>query len=285
MKKIGDFGSLYSDRKLGEGVPELGKMAHEIFVDRHIDVPEAELKRIDTHIGYLSRLMDLPDGANFLILGCGPVPALLVRHRELGYNAVGVEPISSFVESAREYAGSEDAVLQGLAEEIPLADGTQDVVFFQGVMEHVDSPPQSIAEIYRVLKPGGAAIIHTTNRHALSILWRNPEYNVKFYSWFPALVKECYVHQHLHYAPDLANGTERPAVHWFSYTDLCRIGRDAGFAKFYHWLDLVREDDPSIAKSALRRLLVRWSQHRPWLRALVLSQLGGTIIMHKRPQL
>lgn len=53
-------------------------------------------------------------------------------------------------------------------------------------------------------------------------------------------------------------------------------------SKFYHWLDMVREDDPSIGKSAIRQTFVRWCKYRPWLRSLALTQLDGTIIMHKR---
>ena len=38
---------------------------------------------------------------------------------------------------------------------------------------------------------------------------------------------------HLHYNPSLANFSLRPAVHWWTYADLCRAGREAGFAQFY----------------------------------------------------
>ena len=45
--------------------------------------------------------------------------------------------------------------------------------------------------------------------------------------------------QMLHYEPQLANYNARPAVHWFSFPDLCRLGREAGFAQFYSPLDLI----------------------------------------------
>ena len=128
----------------------------------------------------------------------------------------------------------------GAAEAIPLADASQDVVFFENVLEHVDSPRLSLTEIFRVLKPGGIAYVTTTNRLRFSLVGRNDEYRVPFYNWAPKLVKESYVFLHLHYRPELANFTERPAVHWFSYADLCALGRDVGFSSFYSPLDCRR---------------------------------------------
>ena len=98
------------------------------------------------------------------------------------------------------------------------------------VLEHADSPRQSLAEIYRVLIPGGVAYIATSNRYHFSPIGYNGEFNVPFYNWFPDALKEAFVHHHLHFKPSLANYTPRPAVHWFCYSDLCRVGRDAGFA-------------------------------------------------------
>jgi SAM-dependent methyltransferase len=45
--------------------------------------------------------------------------------------------------------------------EIPFAENTFDVVFCNHVMEHVDDDIQAMSEIYRVLKPGGWAIIQS----------------------------------------------------------------------------------------------------------------------------
>lgn len=113
-----DYEAMYADRKLADGVPDAAQVAHEIFVDRHKDVPESGLDRIDRRIGYLSRLMHRPGDANMLVVGGGPVPAMIVRLRELGYIAVGVESVTSFVQSGREYVGSADSVLQGSAEAV-----------------------------------------------------------------------------------------------------------------------------------------------------------------------
>ncbi len=51
------------------------------------------------------------------------------------------------------------ADIVGSAMKIPLEDSTFDIVFSTQVIEHVSSPNDMIAEIYRVLKPGGYLIL------------------------------------------------------------------------------------------------------------------------------
>src|SRR6266487_6450083 len=69
----------------------------------------------------------------------------------------------------------------------------------------------------------------------------------------------------------------RPAVHWFTFSRLCVLGRDSGFGQFYSPLDLLKEEDPIIAGKWWRRLLLRPLQRNPWLRALALTQVGHGI--------
>jgi hypothetical protein len=118
-------------------------------------------------------------------------------------------------------------------------------------------------------------MVITTNRHRI---WRNGEFNRPLFQWYPASVKESYVHRHLHHDPSLANYTERPAVHWFTFSHLCRIGRDAGFARFYSHLDLKDET----AMTGWKQLAIRSIRWSPWLRALALTQVGNLVFMVKR---
>jgi hypothetical protein len=154
-------------------------------------------------------------------------------------------------------------------------------LILESVLEHIDSPSQALSEAYRVLTSDGVAFISTTNRLRVSLTGQNPEFNVRFFNWFPALVQECYVFRHLHYDPALANYTPRPAVHWFTYADLCALGRSAGFSHFYSCVDFV-----GIPASGRRRLVFNTTVQRairrlPWLRALALTQLGDSVFMVK----
>jgi SAM-dependent methyltransferase len=272
--------ALYRRRRLAQGYPSLDQLAFERFcavVEEHGD----ETSRIETLLSRLDNLVDLSQLRNVVVIGCGPKPQPIRLLRERNHNVVGVEPVPSFVEAARDYLGSAESVLEGAAEAIPLPDCSQQVVFCYSVLEHVVSPSKSLNEMFRVLAPGGIAVITTTNKFRISLGGHNGEYRVRFFNWLPDLVKECFVFQHLHYTPALANYSELPAVHWFSYASLCALGRQAGFARFYSVLDLMDQNEPAIRKSKLRKWLLNRLKFNPWLRALALTQRGDTIIMLK----
>jgi ubiquinone/menaquinone biosynthesis C-methylase UbiE len=274
---------LYSNRTLLHGYPNLEKLGHQWYVAEKQKQLHDDSEQVNKLVSYFRRLVDLGEGASVLVVGCGPQPTTVSVLLEQGFKAIGVEPVPSLVATAREYLGGAGDVRLGTAEDIPVEDEGQDVVILDSVFEHVDSPVKSLNEAYRVLRPGGVIMINTTNRHRFSLLGRNGEFNVPFYNWFPALLKECYVHHHLHYKPSLSNYSTRPAVHWYTYAELCKLGRDAGFSRFYSILDVLRPEDPGIMKSRLRRWLLPRLQRRPWLRALALTQVGGIIFMVKRP--
>ena len=123
----------------------------------------------------------------------------------------------------------------------------------------------------------------TTDRLRLNLRGQNGEFNVPFFNWFPRLVRESYVFRHLHYKPDLANYSLRPAVHWFTFDQLCELGRDSGFGQFYSVVDLVRLSDATVS-THWRRVLLGPLQRSAWLRALApVAPVGNSIIMLKRP--
>ena len=271
-----DPAGLYRDRKLIDGYPGL----EQFRLQEQSDRDPAYLDRL---LGRLSRLVEISPPKRMLVVGCGPKPHLVRLLREAGYDAVGLEPVPEFAASAREDLGSEDAVVEGAAEAMPLPDGSFDVVFAESVLEHVTSPSKALDEMCRLLDPGGVAYVTTTNRYEISLTGFNGEYRVRFFNWLPATLRESFVFQHTHYDPSLANYTRLPAVHWFTYAKLCEMGREAGFARFYSLIDLMDENDPAVGPSRLRRALFRRSRYNPWLRAAALVQYGDTIAMVKLP--
>ena len=277
---------LYAERKLADGYPDLERLAFEQFVASQQAKPD-DTPRVEWLLRLLGRLVPLDGPQTMCVIGCGPVPQPIRILRRMGYTVTGVEPVPLFVKAAGEYLEDSSAVLQGAAESIPLPSESQDVVIFDNVLEHVESPLVSLTEIFRVLKPGGITYLTTTNRHRISLVGANAEYKVRFFNWYPRLLQESYIFRHLHYEPRLANYTERPAVHWFSFADLCAVGRLAGFAQFYSPLDLRTRADARSARNPLKRwLLGGWPldavQRNPLLRSVALTQLGGEIIMLKR---
>ena len=271
--------SLYAGRKLSEGFPDLEALGVKAFAAQ-----QAQTTNAPRTVACIEREIGLPEGNRaVIIVGCGPNPASVKALLELGYDAKGVEPVAGHVAHAQEWLGDPTTIKQGSAESLPFEDGSQAIVLIESVLEHVDSPIRSIQEAYRVLAPGGVAYVQTTNRLRFSLTGDNGEYNVPFLNWMPGVVKEAFVHHHLHFDPTLANFTPRPAYHWFSYPDLCKLGRDAGFYQFYSKLDLISPDDPALSRGGLRAKLLNRFRYNPWLRSLALAQFGDTIFMLKRP--
>jgi SAM-dependent methyltransferase len=269
---------LYKNRKLSLGYPELEKLGVDAF--SNAQSKESNAPRI---VRYIEEIIDLPAGLkSVVVVGCGPHPVSTKELLDLGYDAVGIEPVADYVRGGQEWIGKPDRIKQGTAEKLPLAPESQAIVLLESVLEHVDSPIKSIQEAYRVLAPGGVAYVQTTNRYRFSITGDNGEYSVPFLNWMPDVVKEAFVHHHLHFNPKLANYSPRPAYHWFSYPDLCRLGRDAGFYQFYSKLDLVAADDPALTRGGLRARLLNSFRYNPWLRSLALTQFGDSIFMLKR---
>jgi SAM-dependent methyltransferase len=283
MSKRTDLEALYASRKLSEGYPDLERLGSN--VQTHNQGAQDELLYTPAFMRCMDRLIDLNQGLKtVLVTGCGPRPYAMKWLLENGYDAAGLEPVPCSVDSARSFLGAPERVHLGGAELMPLPDRSQRVILMESVLEHVDSPEKAMAECFRVLAPGGVVFIYTTNRWKFNLSGHNGEYQVPFFNWFPNSVKESYVFQHLHYDPKLALFNARPAFHWFSYSELCRLGRSAGFSQFYSLLDLADLNNPLVAGSRLRRFLLNRVRYKPWLRGLALTQMGGSsIFMLKRP--
>jgi 2-polyprenyl-6-hydroxyphenyl methylase/3-demethylubiquinone-9 3-methyltransferase len=271
---------LYTNRLLTEGHPELERRAAARFSETQEagDERAALTRRV---VSYLARLKRIDPPAAFLVVGCGPKPRTCAELLSMGHAVTALEPVPAFAAEAQQYLGAGACVVGGAAEEMAVPTASQDVVLCESILEHVESPRLSLTEIHRVLKPGGVVWITTTNRWDFSLTGRNGEYNFPFFNWLPPVFQEAYVHHHLHFDPSLANYSLRPAVHWFTYADLCRRGRDVGFRRFYSILDVVELTDPTIASSRFRRSVLRLVQRRPLFRALALTQVGHTMIMVK----
>ncbi len=269
---------IYKNRKLAESYPGLEDLSAEFFRTHQ----SAEFT-LGEPLARLARLITVGPRTQMVVIGCGPKPRAVAELLEQGYDVYGVEPVQPFLDAAKEYlADAADRVSLGAAESLPYPDESKDVVILESVLEHVDSPQLSVAEAFRVLRPGGVCFVETTNRHRFRLSGRNGEFRVPFLNWFPRVVQESYVFTHLHYKPKLSNYATRPAVHWFSYADLCRLGRAAGFAQFYHGLDLVDPESHAVWGKRSRRWIVRAMRTHPWFRAFVLTQKGGTVYMWKR---
>ena len=70
---------------------------------------------------------------------------------------VGIEPDSAAVRLAQQRGGARYCRTSGT--DLPFRDGSFDVVVASDVLEHIERDGEAVAEIARVLRPGGSAIL------------------------------------------------------------------------------------------------------------------------------
>jgi SAM-dependent methyltransferase len=127
-----------------------------------------------------------------LDVGCGP-GALLAALASRGREAIGVDVSLEWAvvaERAVAAAGGTPCVACGLAEALPLADASVGSVAVLDVIEHVGDPQALVAEVGRVVKPGGAVALATPNRFSLAA---EPHVGVWGVGWLPARHQDRYV--------------------------------------------------------------------------------------------
>lgn len=82
-------------------------------------------------------------------------------------------------------------VVNGAGEALPFADGSFDLAICWDVVEHVQDPKQLLAELVRVLRPGGRVLLTVINRYA----YRDPHYHMPLLNWMPRPWAEALIEQ------------------------------------------------------------------------------------------
>jgi SAM-dependent methyltransferase len=103
-----------------------------------------------------ARLTDLRPDDRLVDLGCGPGAAARYAARR-GAHVTGIDPAPVMLDMARRLTrGRRRATyLEGAAESIPVADGAATVVWALATVHHWPSLEPALAEVLRVLAPGG----------------------------------------------------------------------------------------------------------------------------------
>jgi SAM-dependent methyltransferase len=121
-------------------------------------------------------LAALPRGAVVLDVGCGC--GVTVRHlrERYGLAALGVDPSALLLASGRTRS-PELPVLRGRSEHLPMAAASVDAVLLECVLSVVDDLDAALAEVARVLRPGGLLVVtdlYARNPDAAAQLLRLP---------------------------------------------------------------------------------------------------------------
>lgn len=110
------------------------------------------------------RLLSYAPGGRLLDVGCGSGDWLIAM-RDLGWQAEGLDFDQRAVEAARD---RHLEVRCGTLEEQAYPDCSYDAVTLNHVIEHVPLPPETLAECFRILKPGGKLVLFTPNAASAS---------------------------------------------------------------------------------------------------------------------
>jgi 2-polyprenyl-6-hydroxyphenyl methylase / 3-demethylubiquinone-9 3-methyltransferase len=130
-------------------------------------------------------------GANARVLDVGCGAGFLSNHlARQGFQVTGLDASRASLDvAARHDATGKATYLLGDAMSLPFASGSFDVVCAMDFLEHVEDPAAVVAEISRVLAPGGVFFFHTFNRNPLAWL-----VIIKGVEWF---VKNTPKHMHV----------------------------------------------------------------------------------------
>lgn len=146
-----------------EAIPHpLGSREYFEYYDR--------LREANESVEFSARLHEYASfaGKDVLDVGCGN-GYVLSRYARAGARTVGVDLTRAAVELCRSRFAHMDLpgeFRQANAEALPFPDNTFDCVTSMGVLHHTPNTAAAVAEVFRVLKPGGRLIVMFYHRNS-----------------------------------------------------------------------------------------------------------------------
>jgi ubiquinone/menaquinone biosynthesis C-methylase UbiE len=158
------------------------QLNNEIFLRGHPDIERGSKEYFDIilsarrkYIYYLPRIIQYleasPDNS-LLEVGCGMGTDTLI-FAEKGFQITGIDLAQGHLQLAERLFRLYNApgkFIEGNAEGLPFPDKHFGCVFSFGVLHHTPNTPKAIQEVFRVLKPGGRAVLMLYNRMSLNNL-------------------------------------------------------------------------------------------------------------------
>jgi ubiquinone/menaquinone biosynthesis C-methylase UbiE len=242
-----------------------GHPMYEFWVQDHVTKAE----RVATyHLEPLGRFLDL-GGARVLDVGCGTGAACVAFGRRVR-QTIGVDRSETMIRLVRLRAaidGVHPLLVQADGLALPFREGYFHVCCCDQVLEHIRGYPGVLREIYRILQPGGIALIAAP--HRLSITEVHSQ--LLFASWLPHRLAKLYVK---------ARGRRKWADVWDVWLPtpwgLRRSCRRAGFQELLSpWTAQTPSEAPRTLLGRLRRLLERVPGTRRLVQGLYRCYLFG----------
>lgn len=164
-----------------------------------------------------------------LDLGCG-MGGLSVA---LGLAGLPVWPMDfnrAYCQITRQRAGRyalDLPVVQAAGEALPFHTASFDMVVCWDVLEHVRSLPAVLAEIRRLVRPGGLALVTATNRYG----WRDQHYHLPAINWLPRplAARAIALSQRGKSSDQFADRQSLDEMNYVSWPAFCSLCRSLGF--------------------------------------------------------
>ncbi len=127
------------------------------------------------------------EGARILDIGCG-LGVYVRKFREFSDDVCGIDIDPKRL---REGAKTTPGLMLAVGEHLPYPDATFDAIVLNEVIEHVTDDEATMAEAFRVLRPGGHIVIYAPNRmypfetHGIYVGSRFIFGNIPFVNWLP----------------------------------------------------------------------------------------------------
>jgi SAM-dependent methyltransferase len=209
-----------------------------------------------------------PQGARVLDVGCGDA-GVLIAFAEAGAACAGMEPDARSLERGRvraEEHGVRVDLRQGFAEALPFPDAAFDLVVLDNVLEHVQDREKTLAEIRRVLRPGGLLYLVTPKPFAAYSVWSDPHYAMAGLVLMPRPMQVWYFER------VRGGGKGNYGVGVIpTRRGVLRMLRRHGFRSLVSprelWIHYLREKitGPAALSTGLKRRVGRWVAARPWV--------------------
>ena len=165
IHKVADFWTrnVNAERIMGREVTAHERGSEAYFVD-------LETQRYRSHRHLPGWIGSMRPGAHVLEIGCGVgLDSMRMASHGLHVTAVDLTVVGPASAKLRADARGMDATYSSAdAEHLPFPDSIFDYVYSFGVMHHAPDTQKCIDEAYRVLKPGGQALIMLYHRRSLN---------------------------------------------------------------------------------------------------------------------